>query len=256
MLETIWLDMAAFVGALHVICPVLVRYTMRFSAIYSPRVVSLNDLPEEAAAVFLPRVPELSSLGFEFLGYHDCGSLTSGTRNYAAYFCNRATSNFASVTVAVSADGAVSYLEFSTRFANGLVLDTNTNSRPPLTSENPEHRVFRFPKLQTAEALYCVHRQLLEKYAPGLWPEAAPIGEELRRFERIIENFGSRHARIGYMELDGNGEYYTLTWKGACLIAWRGLWPTSLLRRLRQRRAMQSELDSLEVRGITALQKA
>jgi hypothetical protein len=49
---------------------------------------------------------------------------------------------------------------------------------------------------------------------------------------------------------------YRLTWRGAFLVAWRGLWPTSLLRKLHERQAMDAERRELAHREVTALQKA
>jgi hypothetical protein len=256
MFETILLDTAAFLGALHVAGPVVVRYTMRFSAHCRPSKVSLDELPENVATLFRSCIPELANIGFESLGCYDCGSLTSETRSYIAYFCNRATNDFASVCVMVTPKNRASYLEFSTSFTNGMTVETNTNSTLPLTPANPAHRVFRFPEVQAPHGLYHIHCQLMEKYAPGLSGQAEPEGKELERYVRVTENYGPRHARIGYMQLAEDGQSYRLTWKGAILMTWHGLWPTSIFRRLLQRHAMQSELDSLEVRGITALQKA
>jgi hypothetical protein len=58
------------------------------------------------------------------------------------------------------------------------------------------------------------------------------------------------------MELAEDGTPYQLTWRGACLVAWRGLWPTAIVRRLHQGHLMQMELHSLETPGVAALQKA
>jgi hypothetical protein len=256
MFETVLLYTAAFLGALHLICAVVLRYAMRFSAKCSPVPVSLKDVPETVATVIAPQIPELNILGFQNLGTYDCGSLTSGTRSYGAYFYNPATCDSASVTAMATSEGVASYVEFSTRFATGLVLETNTNGLAPLTPDNGGHRVFRFPNFSSADALYVVHRQLIEKYAPGLWAEAEPKGEELSRFVRVIENFGPRHARLGYLVFAGDEQSYRLTWKGAFLMASRGLWPISLVRRISQRHAMQTELESLQVRGVATLQKA
>jgi hypothetical protein len=181
--------------------------------------------------------------------------LINDTDSYVAYFCNRGTNDFASVTALTTPTGCTSYLEFSTSFVNGSVLEANTNSSLPLTPSNPEHRVFRFPKVRAAHELYRIHRRLMEKYAAGVWAKAEASGEEIQRYVQVIENFGPRHARIGHMKLASDGESYQLTWKGAYLLTWRG-WPNSLLRRLRQQHLMQSELQSLEVRGATAPQKA
>lgn len=52
------------------------------------------------------------------------------------------------------------------------------------------------------------------------------------------------------------GEFYRLTWKGASLMTWRGLWPTSRLRKILQQQAMQAELHSLKEIGVATLQKA
>jgi hypothetical protein len=256
MLEAIWIDMTAFLGIVHVISPIVLRYTMRYSAKCNLTELSLRNAPAEVSTIFRPRISELENLGFEYLGSYDCGSLTSETHSYNAYFCNRATSDFASVTAMETSEGTVSYLEFSTRFANGTVVETNSNGIPPVTPDNPWHQVFRFSRVQTAAALYRLHRRLMEKYAPGLWPEPEPKGEERRRFVRVIENFGPRHARIGYMELTEDGRLYKPTWKGACLMAWRSLWPTSFVRKIWHWHAMRSELGSLQVRGFTALKKA
>ena len=141
-------------------------------------------------------------------------------------------------------------------FTNGMTLATNSNGVVPLTPGDPQHRIFRFPKIQSAEALYGIHRQLLARYTIGWWPEREPEGEEMRRYIRTAENYGRRHARIGYMRLTGDRLWYRLTWKGACLMTWRRLWPTSIARRLAQRYAMARELHSLEERGVTALKRA
>jgi hypothetical protein len=57
------------------------------------------------------------------------------------------------------------------------------------------------------------------------------------------------------MVLAKNGRTYRLTWKGALLMTWRGLWPTSMIRKALQRKTMQS-LQALPVRAITEPQKA
>ena len=256
MLGTIWIDTAVLLGGLHLVITASVRYTMRFAAHCHPLKLDLHELPDEVASVFRPRVPEFASLGFECTGFYDCGRLINETHSYLAQFCNRETNDIASVTTLVTPAKCASYLEFSTTFESGTVLDTNTNASLPLTPSNPEHRVFRFPKLQAAKNLYRTHRQLIEKYAAGTWPQAEAHDDGIEQYVRTIENYGPRHERIGHMKLAADGESYQLTWKGAFLMTWRAFWPNSVIRRLRQRHLMQSELQSLEIRGLTALQKA
>jgi hypothetical protein len=163
---------------------------------------------------------------------------------------------FANVTVATSPQKIAAYFEFSTRFSNELTIETNTNRVPPLTPDNPEIRVFRFPKIKEAQALYQLHLQLIQKHAAGQWAQGEPKGQELERLVNVVENYGPRHAKIGYMVLARNAHTYRLTWKGAFLMTWHGLWPTSLIRTALERKTMRSELQVLSARAVRQLQKA
>jgi hypothetical protein len=67
---------------------------------------------------------------------------------------------------------------------------------------------------------------------------------------------GPRHAKAGYLVLEKNRQRFRLTCKGTFLMTWRGLWPTSVVRKALQRKTMHSELQALPVRAVTELQKA
>jgi len=256
MYEYLWRDATILLGTVHLMAPVVVRRGFRFAAHCNPVQVTLEELPREVSAHIQLRIPQMQGLGFEFLGCYDCGILASDVRSFIAYFCNRATNDFANVSVAVSSQRTLGYFEFSSRFGNGLALETNTNSVLPLTPDNPEVRVFRFPQIQEPPELYRVHKRLIEKYASGKWAQGEQKGQEIQRLVRVMENYGPRHAKMGYMYLAPDGETYLLTWKGAILMTWRGLWPTGLIRRAIYKYAMRSELQALHVRAVPALQKA
>jgi hypothetical protein len=240
----------------YVVGPLTVHWTYRFAARCRPSGISLGALPEAITLLFAKRIPEIQELGFELAGCFDCGSLAPDTHSYVAYFCNRRTNDFANLSALVSPKGVSSYLEFSTHFTNGLVLETNTNSILPLSPANPDNKVFRFPGIQDARTLLQTHRQIVEKYASGLRPHAEPRGAEIERYVRAVENYGPRHSQLGYMRLAEDGEWYTLTWKGAFLMTWRCLWPVSFVRSWAHRHAMNSELHALETSDVAALQKA
>ena len=57
------------------------------------------------------------------------------------------------------------------------------------------------------------------------------------------------------MQLSDDGQCYKLTWKGAFLMTWCGLWPVSFVRQWIHRHAMHAELHSLETTEVAALQK-
>ena len=124
-------------------------------------------------------------------------------------------------------------------------METNTNRALPLTPDNRETRVFRFPKIKELDALYKLHLQLIEKHAAGQWAQGGPKGVELERLVKVIENYGPA-ARQGRLPGSGkNGQRLRLTCKGSLLMTWRGLWPTSVVRKALQRKTMHSELQAL-----------
>lgn len=256
MYEYLWRDAAILLGSMHLMAPMAMRSGFRFAAHCKPVQVPVEELPREVSASIQAQIPPMQSLGFELLGCYDCGVLASNTQRFIAHFCNRSTNDFANVSVATSPQKTAGYFEFSTRFGNGLTLETNTNSDLPLTPDNPEVRVFRFPEIREPRELYLVHKRLIEKYADGTWAQGEPKGQEIQRLVRVMQNYGPRHAKLGYMYLAPAGEAYFLTWKGAILMTWRGLWPTSLIRGAIYKCKMRAELHSLRVRGVPALQKA
>jgi hypothetical protein len=256
MYEYLWRDAAILLGTMHLMAPMVVRSGFRFAAHCKPVQVPVEELPREVSAYIHSQLPQMQSLDFEFLGCYDCGVLASNTRSFIAYFCNRATNDFANVSVATSPQRTAGYFEFSTRFGNGLAPETNTNSVLPLTQDNPEVRVFRFPEIKETRELYQVHKSLTEKYAKGQWAQGELKGQEIQRLVRVMENYGPRHAKMGYMYLAPSGETYLLTWKGAILMTWRGLRPTVLIQSAIHKYEMRAELQSLHVRGVPALQKA
>jgi hypothetical protein len=256
MFEPIVWYASAVAGAIYLLSPVVARSTLRFASRCQLAPISLEQLPEEIAAEFRRRTSEFALLGFAPVGCFDCGALASDTRSFVAYFCNHTTSEFANISAMNTTNGPACYFEFSSRFPDGRSIETNNNAVLPLLPGNPAISVFRFAAMWEPRALLHIHRQLAEKYAPGLCALGEPRDAEIQRYARMIENSGPRQTRDGYMKLDANGDGYRLTWKGAVRIAWLSLWPVTFIRKMIHHHATQSELRSLETRPEAALQKA
>src|SRR5215475_2797152 len=256
MFDSIVCYVPAAAATIYLLAPFVVHGSFRFAAHCKCEPLALERLPSEISMEFRRWITEFTNLGFAFVGTFDCGSLTSGTHSYIAYFCNHATSEFANVTAMSTSEGPASYFEFSSRFADGQSIETNTNGILPLLPTNPEVQVFRFARIEEPRALLRLHRQLMEKYAPGLCPLGEPRHHEIQRYVRTIESFGPRLATAGYLKPAEGNDGFRLTWKGALRMAWLGLWPVTFLRKAIQRNAMKSELQSLQMRTQAALQKA
>jgi len=256
MFESVLLDSAIVIGLFHLAIPVVVRATYRFSARCKGARLSVNQLPREVADVIASRTPPLEALGFHIAGCSDFGQLTMETRTIVATFTHGQTQESANIWLSVTAGKLSSYLEFSTQTPSGISLETNSNGILPLAPENEEIRVFRFPEISGAAQLYRVHRQLVTKYTDGQWRRPESQGDAIGRIAQTIESYAPRLCELGFLQLAKSGESYRLTWKGAFRVAWNGIWPISAIRRAVVRYEMKNELQSLELHGVTRLQKA
>jgi hypothetical protein len=256
MFESVLLYSAIVIGLFHLAIPVVVRTTYRFSARCNGTRLSVNQFPNEAADIVASRMPPLETLGFHVAGCCDFGQLTMETRTIVATFTNSQTQESANIWLSVSAGKTSSYLEFSTRTASGVLLETNSNGILPLAPENEGIRVFRFPEISEVAELYRVHRQIVTKYTDGQWNRPESQGDAIERITRTIEGYAPRLCDLGFLQLAKNGESYRMTWKGAFRVAWNGIWPISAIRRAVVRYEMKNELQSLELHGVTRLQKA
>jgi hypothetical protein len=226
-------------GAMILLGPILVRAQVKFKAKLNPQLVPVQSLPPDVQLFMAPRAQSITGLGFELVGYVDVGSMATGTQSFMALFSNPRTLEWADVSVVKSATKMAGYIEFITRCSNDAQVDTNTNSIAPVLFPWPSYHVFRFPQVKDAFTLYRAHRMLVQQNTGGSKPELPARGQEMAELKRRLERFGPRQQERGYMFLDGGGEYFRLTWKGAILGAWRSIWPVSLLRRW----WMQSQSD-------------
>jgi hypothetical protein len=255
MLETILLGIFFLLIATHLVAPLILRRTFRFSAKSQPQLLAAQEMTPALEQHLSGVAPQLKNLGFDYLGCYDFGEPAAHTRTVLALFCNPHTNDFADLTLSFSCHLTDTYLEFSTEFASGLRLETNNNSVLPLTPDPLETRIFRFSEIRDARELYRLHRRLIEKHTGGAWAKPEVKGQEISRWVRTLENYGPRHVELGYMKPARESEF-DLTWKGAALMAWKCMLPAVLVRQLLHRSAMNAELRSLELRGVTTLQKA
>jgi hypothetical protein len=234
-------------GVLFVLGPIVLRATFKFKAKLNPQLVPKESLPSEVQQFMAPRVAAITAQGFEPVGYVNLGTLAGATQSFMALFSNSRTLEWADVSVAKSPKQMKGYIEFITRCSNDSQVDTNTNATAPVLFPWPSYHIFRFPQIKDAFTLYRVHRMLVQQNLGGSKPELPPKGQELAELKRRLERYGPRQQERGYMYLDGTGEYFRLTWKGAALGAWRSIWPISMVRNLLMEGKSQTQLRSLGV---------
>jgi len=234
-------------GAMILLGPILVRAQVKFKAKLNPQLVPVESLPPDVQQFMAPRAQSIAALGFESIGYVNVGCMATGAQSFMALFSNPRTMEWADVSVVKSATKMTGYIEFITRCSNDAQVDTNSNSTAPVLFPWPSYHVFRFPQVKDAFTLYRAHRMLVQQNTGGSRPELPPRGQEMAELKRRLERYGPRQQERGYMFLDGGGEYFRLTWKGAILGAWRSIWPVSLLRRWWMQSQSEVRLRSMGV---------
>jgi hypothetical protein len=252
----LWEKLLLLWAFMQIIAPIGLRFTFRYSAKVEPANIALGSLPPAVRAIISRWSSQIQSAGFSLVGIYALGELASDTQSFIAYFVNRSAGDFANISVVSKDTKTQGYFEFSSSFTNGLTLDTNTNKTVPVTAAPSDILIFRFPQITSPSQLYQVHRALIQKHAGFLRPQLPPEGKESIRIVQQLGRFGPCQAKAGYMWMAPGGEHYRLTWKGACLVAWKSLWPTSLVRRSLYRTSMQKVLQSLESNGSVAISPA
>ena len=226
--------------------PILLHRDFRFRTRIDAVPVPLGDLPVHARGYMLPRVVELASLGFELVGYFDVTGTSVGTASYLALAVNCKTNEWANVSYVTTVPAGVErgFIEFIAASSGGRV-ETNTNGAPtPLFPA--AHPIFRFPQVEEAATLYRLHRRFVEEKLGDAVLQLPARGEETGELTRRLQSYAQHQERRGNMRRDADGEYARLTWKGAIVISWRGLWPVALRRRLRMYREAEQRLEALE----------
>jgi hypothetical protein len=217
-------------GVLFVLGPIVLRATFRYKAQVNPQLIPLEALPNDVRDFMVLRLPGITALGFQLVGYVNLGSMAPKTEAYMALLSNVQTKEWADVSVVKSSAKLRGYIEFITRCSDQSQVDTNTNSVAPVLFPSPTYHVFRFPQVKDAFTLYRAHRMLVQEKIGGSRPELPPQGQELNELKRRLERYGPRQQECGYMYMERDGQSFRLTWKGAILSAWRSIWPISTAR--------------------------
>ena len=118
-------------GVLFVLGPIALRATFRYKAKVNPQLIAQEALPEDVRQFMAARLPGITALGFQPVGYVNVGSLAPNTEAYMALLSNAQTSEWADVSVVKAPTKMSGYIEFITRCSDDSQVDTNTNSIAP-----------------------------------------------------------------------------------------------------------------------------
>jgi hypothetical protein len=181
---------------------------------------------------------ELRGLGFLPRGAFRLRRGGRGTTSYVAVF-EKADTGEAAKLVAVTAGRVFHHsINFISEYEDKTTFTTSNSRVAPVTPRLPGHPdSMAFPQVRDARTLYEVHRARGPRDA-----RPVGVGDDLPAYLARSEGRAFPHwIASGYYYLDESARVYRPTWKGACLMTWKSLWPVSALRRaLRMRKASRA----------------
>jgi hypothetical protein len=201
----------------YFIAPIVIYFTnyqlahprfMPFEIEYAGR-----QLPDS----YYQQIDSLKSLGFSPVAHLYSEGQVPNITLFLSLFINPYQKDRAILAQIKSKSGAGAfehYIEFSTNFADGSELNTLNSQLPSTLSPLPEKEIYRLRKVKDPQALYKIHRHLLEK-RPRAASILPPIGEEVNDLCQSMKQDLNRQVDMGNYYLDSTSQKYRPTLKGA-----------------------------------------
>ena len=244
-----WLEVAALVvlGILlvpHVLGPFLVLFTLKFRLPVEviPVDPRTEPLPQSVREYFDRAYRVLTADGFELVGVMVLPSVIPNVRSLFALYANRATREMAMSTLIVGTGQGqqiqTRYIEFVTRFTDGVVVQTNNSRELGAFKPLPDEYTMQFWDVEDTHALYELHRLAVDKFRragqPVLRLDSEFGGDAVRFVARaVLEETFEDQVGTGYLVRTEDG--FRASPKGALIMAWQELWPCKALRRASRR---------------------
>ena len=223
-----------------IIAPIVIYFSNKQSANPQFTTFDLVNPPLRLPPSYMQSLSVLESLGFQPVAHLFSGALATNLRTVLTVYVNRMERELATVVhmlceVPPATRVLHTYTEFSTEFDDGDEVNTSNSNQPTLFTLVPEKQIFRLPHLTNVQHLYEVHRTLTgQRLGANKW--LALPGQEVDELIDGIKRDLAREAAFGRIALDGSGEWYRPTMRGAIHSTFMLIWPIGMLRRTLQRR--------------------
>ena len=213
-------------------------------------------LPEEVRRYFGDVFTALARNGFELVSTIVLPALVPDVRSIVAVYANRSTGDQAMSTIIVATGGIETlktrYVEFVTRFDDGVVVQTNNSPELGAFKPLPQEHTTQFRDIHDLDRLYKLHGFLAQKYRrsgrPLLRLDAEFHGNAVEYVSRVVLDETLRaQVETGYLAPTPEGLRATL--RGACIMAWQEAWPAKAIRRRLCQRNAEQVLAEFEAAG-------
>lgn len=224
----------AVLALVYVLGPAL--FYLGYKRPLEPSFVPIEDFPPAFAKEMEGRVRALQVLG---LSEQARLSFPSRAHNEPAYFSmlTDAETGDKALVVAIVPRGSLTpravYVELSRRLASGDLRTMNSLELHASHRDSSGSSTTWLPQVRDVAALVAMHRHICHKLAPSERGELYQAGEAGAFLEREMREENAILARDGVLCADEDAGVWRPTWRGACLLTWKNLWPQAGARRAR-----------------------
>jgi hypothetical protein len=240
------------VVSVYLVAPLKARRTLWISTNPEIREIDLDfpEVPPIVAETFHSTAKALVSRGFVARGTFAIEKLNPNHRSYVALFEDpreqTASIAFSDINMRQKIEQT---LAFKTKFADGSEVATTNTLRAPLTPPVKCRKSFGFPGVDDAARLLNLHRRAMVELGEFSARVPPMKSDPIAHIADVFAVELAYQAEIGYLQLETGTGLYRLTVKGACLMAWRQLWPWGTIRRANRRRLAARRLRDWESTG-------
>jgi hypothetical protein len=246
----ILLCLLALIPAYYLGIPLIIRLQQQFPAHPTLTELDFEILDPSLARFLMTRTKALFTLGFDEPTLVHIPDLAPQVTTYLIMLVNRQTGDKAMVTALVGR-GPVPlqtlYLEFSTRFENGQVFDTNNSSELGAFPPTPLTIRTKVPTVNDPKELYQLHTFVMSKHGVRASKVLYEPGRALDYLVGyVLTQPFEQQIKRGWLYYDQGRDCYRPTLKGSYLIAWGLMWPFKGLRTMalqRRERRILEEFD-------------
>jgi hypothetical protein len=252
--EFVFLLFAILFASPWLLAPARLRRSHRVSldSSYTPIDPNAKRLPVEFSNTYKKAEDCLSGLQFSAIGCFCRPNIVPNSTGYVALFRNPQTMEMARMATAIVGIGnrrrVSSLVVFESEFEGGIEVVTS-NSRAPncLPPIGRGVHYIALPEMGGLTQLYRAHRARVDEIAGGR-ARHDPLGSGLEAyFDKGERRLNEHRLECGYYELDQEHRVLRLTWKGACLTAWKLIWPVGAIRMAYRRWLARRMLRRLEL---------
>lgn len=234
----------------YIVAPFRLYRTHRIQA--PPEIIPVSDdgpeLPEEikdhlseSGAVFL-------RYGFDLVSTMFLPKPITAARAFLGLYVNRRTKETAKATFIVTTGKLIQQrriVEYTTRFDDGFVINTNNFPNVNTLKPVPEIRTTCFPEVSDPQLLYELHRFMVRRVQHPGTPESRLDtkfkGDAVALVQSGMLEVFTKQIDTGYLARTEDG--FRLTIKGAFVGCWKLSWPLKPLLLAQRRRLAQRLLE-------------